>query len=311
MNPTPNPSTASASTPTSAPAGRGSTNSRGGAFEPNRPSSRRCHQSRHEQPGDEGDRRDRGAGPREVAGEGDDADVDGDELSAGDDRTMPPQPLGVGVEGDRGAGYGTVDSRPAAGSAPPVQRRRTRRARRRATVADPPAAAVTIAARQTEADQLRGRAGEVVRRGVAGRQVVGHESCQVGGECGRPLRRHGLGVVRQDEHEVVAATERGADLIDRVSRSCRCRRRRRARRESASVDRMTWSSESMTMPRNCGGEDVVRVARHAHGREQLAGGVAPHPCRGGRVLVQEVDDLGLQLGRRSATRPPRWPSPTT
>ena len=51
----------------------------------------------------------------------------------------------------------------------------------------------------------------------------------------------------------------------------------------------------MTAPRTGGGEDVVGVARHAHGGAKLAGGVAPHPRRGGRVLVQEVDDVGLHL----------------
>ena len=189
-----------------------------------------------------------------------------------------------------------------AGSAPPAQRRRTRRARRRATAADPPAAAVTIDRRQTEPGELRGRVGEVVRRGVAGGQAVGREPCQVGRQRGRPLRRHGLGVVRQDEHEVVAATERGADLIDGcpgfgvgddVGHVGECVGR---------PDDVVVGVDDDAEER--GGEDVVGIARHAHCREQVAGGVAPHPSRGGRVLVQEVDDVGLEPRRRGNSSDP-------
>ena len=39
----------------------------------------------------------------------------------------------------------------------------------------------------------------------------------------------------------------------------------------------------MTRAEERGGEDVVGVARHTHGGAELAGAVAPHPCRGGRV----------------------------
>ena len=195
---TPKPSTASASTPTIAPAGRGSTNSRGGAFEPNRPSSRRCHQRVMASPARKATAATATPVQREVAGEGDDADVDGDELSAGDHGTLPPQPLGVGVEGDRGAR--TAPSTAAgAGSAPPVQRRRTRRARRRATAADPPAAAVTIAAvRPSPISFERGPGKSYGAVSPAGRSA-GDEPGQVGGQRRRPLRRHGLGAVRQDD----------------------------------------------------------------------------------------------------------------
>ncbi len=58
------------------------------------------------------------------------------------------------------------------------------------------------------------RPGRWYGAGVAGRQVGGGEPGQVGSQRGRPLGRHGLGAVGEDEHEVVAATERRADLID-------------------------------------------------------------------------------------------------
>ncbi len=213
--------------------------------------------------------------------------------TAGDDRTLPAEPLGVGVEGDRGAVCGTVDhgrrrERAARPAAPDPSRTQAGDCRR------PTGRGGHDRRRQTKADELRGRVGEVVRRGVAGRQVAGREPRHVGRQRGRPLRRHGLGVVRQHEHEVVAATERGADLIDRC-------------RPGVGVgDDVGHVRECIGRPYDVvvgvdddaeerGGEDVVRVARHAHGREQLAGAVAPHTCRGGRVLVQEVDDVGLDL----------------
>ena len=253
--------------------------------------------ARHQQPGEEGDHRDRDAGPRELAGEGDDDDVDGGELSAGYHRTIPPQPLGVGVEGDRGAATGAVD-----------HDRRWQRAAR-------PAAPHPSRPQAGDCRRPAGRGGDDRRAQTQARPASSGVRGSGTARCRRPAFRSAtsrvmsaasaaarsagtdVGVVRQDEHEVVAATERGADLIDWVSR-VRCRRRRRARRESASVDRTTVLVGLDDDAEECGGEDLVGVARHAHRREQVTGGVAPHPCRGRRVLVQEVDD------RRTAVRRP-------
>ena len=112
---------------------------------PSRPSSRRCHQCVSTRPATSAITADGHAAPGEVTGEGDDGDVDREQLPGGDDHNPAGAVASIGLSSATAV---PSPLRPVVGggNVPPDHACRTRRACNRAIVVDAAAAAVTIAA---------------------------------------------------------------------------------------------------------------------------------------------------------------------